>query len=111
VSIEKKQTCNVLFACVSIAGRRSMHSTPTEALEVILMLRPLGIYIEGEVKITDCWRIYSSNLWPFGRFRKAEWPSLLAPGHKIIPIIAFERMFLVLIPRKSTWLSQKTSEI
>jgi hypothetical protein len=28
----------------------SMHSTPTAALKVILMLSPLGIYIEGETR-------------------------------------------------------------
>jgi hypothetical protein len=36
------------LACVSITG--SMHSTPTAALEVILMLPLLGIYSEGEAR-------------------------------------------------------------
>jgi hypothetical protein len=40
-----------------------------------------------------------------------EWPSLLAPGDKIFPIISFGRRFLVELPPKSSWLSQKTSEI
>jgi hypothetical protein len=33
-----------------------------------------------------------------------EWPSLLAPGNKIVPIIAFRRGFLVELPPRSSWL-------
>jgi hypothetical protein len=40
-----------------------------------------------------------------------ERPSLLAPGDKIVPIIAFGRRFLVEIRPRSFWLSQETSEI
>jgi hypothetical protein len=40
-----------------------------------------------------------------------EWPSLLAPGDKIVPIIAFGRRFLIELLPKSSWLSQETSEI
>jgi hypothetical protein len=40
-----------------------------------------------------------------------EWPSLMAPGDKIVPIIAFVRRFLVELPPRSSWLSQETSEI
>jgi hypothetical protein len=35
----------------------------------------------------------------------------LAPGDKIVPIIAFERGFLVELPPRSSWLSQETVEI
>jgi hypothetical protein len=40
-----------------------------------------------------------------------EWPSLLAPADKIVPIIAFERRFKVELPPKSFWLCQQTLEI
>jgi hypothetical protein len=40
-----------------------------------------------------------------------EWPPLLAPGDKIVPIIAFEIRFLIELPPRSSWLSQETSEI
>jgi hypothetical protein len=43
VSIEKQHTCNALLVY-------AMHFTPTALLEVILMLPPLGIYIEGETR-------------------------------------------------------------
>jgi hypothetical protein len=40
-----------------------------------------------------------------------EWQSLLAPGDKIVPIIAFGRGFLVELPPRSSRLSQETSKI
>jgi hypothetical protein len=71
-----------------------MHSTPTAALEVILMLPPLGIYIEGEARQAT-YRLNCSGEFTRARFRHSEvfekmtneWPSLLAPGDKIVPII------------------------
>jgi hypothetical protein len=39
-----------------------------------------------------------------------EWPSLLAPGDKTVPIIVFGRRFLVELLPRSSWISQKTSE-
>jgi hypothetical protein len=71
-----------------------MHFTPTAVLEVILMLPPLGIYIDGEARHVNY------------RFS-----SLLAPGNKIVPIIAFGRRFLVELPSRSSWLVQEKSEI
>jgi hypothetical protein len=40
-----------------------------------------------------------------------EWPSLLTPKDKIVPIIAFGRRFLVEPPPRSSGQSQETSEI
>jgi hypothetical protein len=95
-----------------------MHYTPTAALEVILMLPPLGIYIEGEARQAT-YRLNCSGEFTRARFGHSgvfekmtdEWPSLLAPGDKIVPIIAFGRGFLVELPPRSSWLSQETSEI
>jgi hypothetical protein len=100
--------------CESITG--SMHSTPTAALEVILMLPPLGIYIEGEARQAT-YRLNCFEEFTRARFDHSEvfenmtdeWPSLLAPGDKIVPIIAFGRGFLVELPPRSSWLSQETS--
>jgi hypothetical protein len=59
------------LASVSITG--SMHSTPIAALEVILILPPLGIYIEGEARQAT-YRLNCSGEFtrtrPFGGFRK-----------------------------------------
>jgi ribonuclease HI len=40
-----------------------------------------------------------------------EWPFFLAPGDKIVPIIAFRRRFLDEFLPRSSWLTQETSEI
>jgi hypothetical protein len=104
------------LACISITG--SMHSTPPAALEVILMLPPLGIYIEEEARQAT-YRLNCSGEFTRARFGHLEvfekiineWSSLLAPGGKIVPIIAFGRRFLVELPPRSSWLSQETSEI
>jgi hypothetical protein len=40
-----------------------------------------------------------------------EWPSLMATGDKIVPIIAFGGRFIVELPPRCTWLTQETSEI
>jgi hypothetical protein len=95
------------LACVNIKG--SMHSTPTGALKVILKLPPRGIYIEGEARQAT-YRLNCSEKFTRARFGHSEvfekmaneWPSLLAPGDKIDPIIVFGRRFLVeLLPRSS----------
>jgi hypothetical protein len=101
-----------------ISITRSMYSTPTAAREVILMLPPLAIYIEGEARHAT-YRLNCSGEFTRARFGHSdvfekmsnEWPSLLAPGEKIVPIIAFGRGFLVELPPRSSWLSQETSEI
>jgi hypothetical protein len=45
INVNRKTAHLQRLACVSTTG--SMPSTPTAALEVILMLPPLDIYIEG----------------------------------------------------------------
>jgi hypothetical protein len=78
----------------------------------------VGIYIEGEVKQVT-YRLNCSGEFTRARFGHLEvfekmtdeWPSLLAPGDKIVPIIAFGRNFLVELPSRSSWLSQETSDI
>jgi hypothetical protein len=95
-----------------------MHSTPTAALEVILMLPPLCIYIEEESGQAT-YRLNCSGEFTRARFDHSEvfekmtneWPSHLAPEDKIVRIIAFGRRFLVELPPRSSWLSQEQSEI
>jgi hypothetical protein len=82
------------------------------------MLPPLGIYIEGEARQVT-YRLNCSGEFTRARFGHSEvfpkmtdeWPSFLAPGDKIVHIIAFGRWFLVELPSRSTWLSQETSEM
>jgi hypothetical protein len=90
-----------------------MHSTPTTALEVILMLS-----FEGEARQAT-YRLNCSGKFTRARFGHSEvfekmtneWPSLLVLGDKIVPIFAFGRRFLVELPPRSSWLSQEMSEI
>jgi hypothetical protein len=104
------------LACLSIIG--SMHSTSNAALEVILMLPPLSMYIEGEARQAT-YRLNCFEEFTRARFGNSEvfekmtdeWPSLLVPGDKLVPFIAFGRRFLVALPPRSSWLSQETSEI
>jgi hypothetical protein len=104
ISLNRKTAHLQRLACISITG--SMHSTPTAALQVILMLPPLGIYIEGKARQATIF----GHLEVFEKITN-EGPSLLTPGHKIIPIISFGRRFLVELPLRSSWLSQETLEI
>jgi hypothetical protein len=90
-----------------------MHSTPTAALEVILKLPPLGIYIEGG-DLQNCSGEFTRAIFGHSEVLEKitdEWSSLLAPGVKIVPIIAFGRRFSVELPPKSSWLSQETLKI
>jgi hypothetical protein len=100
ISVNRKTAHLQRLACVSITG--SMHLTSTAALEVILMVPPLGIYIEGEVRQAN-YRLNCSGEFTRARFGHSEvfekmtneWPSILAPGNKIVTFIAFGRGFLV----------------
>jgi hypothetical protein len=60
ISVNRKTAHLQRRACGSITG--SMHSTPTAALEDILMLSRLGIYIEGEARQATCSLICSGEV-------------------------------------------------
>jgi hypothetical protein len=85
------------------------------ALEVILMLPSLGIYIEGTARQAT-YRLNCSGKFWIGQsmvYDKMpdEWPSFQAPGDKIVPIITFCRGFRVQLAPKSSWLIRETSKI
>jgi hypothetical protein len=77
------------------------------------MLPPLGIYMKREARQAT-YRLNCSGEFTRARFGHSEvfdkltneWSSLLAPGDKIIPNIAFGRGFFVELPPRSSWLSQ-----
>jgi hypothetical protein len=68
-------------------------------------VEPLGICIEGEARQAT-YRLNCSGEFTRARFGHSEvfekmtneWPSLLASGDKIVPIIAFGRRFLAKFP-------------
>jgi hypothetical protein len=100
ISVNRKTAHLQRLVCVSITG--NIDSTPTTALEDILMLPPIGIYIAREAR-QETYRLHFSGEFTRARFGHSEvfekmineWPPLLASRDKIVPIIAFERRFLV----------------
>jgi hypothetical protein len=97
------------LTCICVTG--SMRSTPTSALEVLLMLPPLSIFIEKES------RHAAYRLKCTGKFNRAkvghseiltrmteEDPLLLAPSDKIEPTNVFGRKFSVGFPSRTDWL-------
>jgi hypothetical protein len=66
ISVKRKTAQLQRLACVNITG--SMHSTSTVALEVILMLPPLDIYIEGLARQAT-YRLICSGEFTRARFR------------------------------------------
>jgi hypothetical protein len=98
ISVNRKTAHQQRLACVSITG--SMYSTPTAALKVILILPPLGIYIEGEARQAT-YRLNCSGEFTRARFGHSEvfekitdeWPSLLAPGDKTFLLLLLEGGF------------------
>jgi hypothetical protein len=100
------------LACRCMTG--SMRSTPISALEALLMLPPLNIFIEKEA------RQAAYRLKCIGRLNEAkvghsvilnriteENPLLLAPSDKIEPVNVFGRKFSVEFPPRTDWLGQK----
>jgi hypothetical protein len=80
-----------------------MHSTPTAALEVILML--VFILLRQAIYRMNCsGELTRARLGHSEVFEKMtnEWPSLLAPRDTIVPIIAFGKRFLVEVPPRSS---------
>jgi hypothetical protein len=82
------------------------------------MLPPLGIYIEEEARQAN----YTLNC--FGEFTRArfghsevfekmtdEWPSALAPGDKLVLIIAFGRRIIVEFPPRTSEILQSDGVI
>jgi hypothetical protein len=98
ISVNRKTTHLQRLACVSITG--SMHSTPTAALEVILMLPPHGIYIEEEAKQAT-YRLNCSGELNRARFDHSkvfekmtdEWPFFWPQGTNFFLLLLLERGF------------------
>jgi hypothetical protein len=104
VSIEKHHTCTALLVCIT----GSIHSTPIAALELILMLSPLDIYIEGEIR-QGTYRLSCCGELTRARFEHSEVFEKMTDERP--SFLAFERRFMFELPPRSYWLSQETSEI
>jgi ribonuclease HI len=100
------------LACICITG--SMRSTPTSALEVLLLLPPLNIFIEREARQT-IYRLKCSGRLGYATIGHSEiieemideFPFLLARTDKIIPTDVFDRKFSVEFPARNDWYDQE----
>jgi hypothetical protein len=69
--INKCQSKKNTPATPCLCKHNKEHSTPTAAVEVILMLSPLGFYIEGEARQTT-YRLKCSGEFTRARFGHSE---------------------------------------
>ena len=113
LSVNRKIGSLQRLACMCVTG--SMRSTPTSALEALLMLPPLSIFIEKESRqaayrlkcIGKLNRVTVGHSEIFSKVAD-EIPSTLALSDKIEPINVFDRRFTVEFPSRTDWFDQKS---
>ena len=116
---EKAQQSNVIrkighlqrLACICITG--SMRSTPTAALETLLMLMPLNIFIEKEARqvmyrLKCSGRLKNSRIGHSLVYDKMikESPIIAAKTDSITQTNVFDRRFTVKFPPRELWMNQ-----
>jgi len=89
-----------------------MTSTPTAALEVLLSLPPLDLYINQEAELI-VYRLYKGENWvaqdrSFGHARilldlKRKFREVEMPEDKVQTTFCFERKFETILPSRSEW--------
>lgn len=96
------------MALVGITG--VMNSTPTKALETLLSISPIDLYIEQEATITairlrnvQCWYDSAYGHAAILTQKSDDIPELLMHTDKSIPMYYFEKNFNVLIPQRTEW--------
>lgn len=111
-SIQKQLNRVQRLACVMVTG--AMKNTPTAALEVLLNLPPLHIFLMGEA-MAACYRMIHANQWSpradnvghaMIRSRMDSMPILRFRSDYIIPHTSFEKGFRVSIPERDKWANQ-----
>jgi len=98
------------LACLSITG--VMTSTPTAALEVLLSLPPLDLFVRQEAEMIS-YRLYKGGNWiaqdrNFGHASvlarlKEEFSEVEMPEDSMQATFCFERNFKTCLPRRSEW--------
>ena len=97
------------LACLSVTG--AMRTTPTAAMEVLLNLPPLHIYVEGEARVGR-YRLQCGGMWDssscdyghqkFGRDMILD--TILEMGtDKMIPTLCFNKPVTVSITERGEW--------
>jgi len=102
------------LACLAIAG--SIRTTPTAAMEILLGLPPLDLYIKN-VAMTSCYRLKTFGHWVQGSVPKGhmqittamarEAPTTMMKSDKMVLTYSFDHCFKVSIPNKKAWLNSE----
>jgi ribonuclease HI len=113
-SVEKKLTKVQRLACLSVTG--VMTSTPTAALEVLLSLSPIGLFVEEQARLTVA-RLYRNGHWEatgrsmghagilddlVGEFREIKMPS-----DHMETVFCFDRNFKTVVPTRAEWVESR----
>ncbi len=84
-----------------------MNSTPTRALETLLSILPIELFIEQEAVVTatrlknvGCWKETAHGHATILNSKCAAIPELMMPSDKSVPLYRFEKNFNVHIPRR-----------
>jgi ribonuclease HI len=111
--VQKKINQIQRLACLSITG--VMTSTPTAALEILLSLPPLDLFLKQEAELT-VYRLYKGGNWiaqerDFGHARilaelKSKFREVEMPDDQISATFCFERNFETRQPTRSDWESR-----
>jgi hypothetical protein len=88
------------MACLGITG--DMRSTPTSALEVMLMVPPLHLFIKQEVKQAANRLLGNGHSEVLIKMTE-EMPLLLAPRDKFVTLNIFDKKFSVDFPIREDW--------
>lgn len=110
-SLEKFQR----MICIGISG--AMRTTPTAAMEVILSMLPLHIFLEQTAMIT-AYRLICTEQWCTNSYTNShayiqqrmllKGADLAMPSDKLVKTAIFQRNFKVIIPNREEWLVHYT---
>ena len=106
------------LACLSITG--AITSTPTAALEVLLSLPPLDLFVKQEAELI-VYRMYKSGCWiaqnrSFGHARilsdlKRSFSEVEMPEDSMQATFCFERNFETRVPNRSDWEDKTQADV
>ena len=108
-TVEKQLEHVQRLACLYITG--AMRTTPTIALQMIIGLTPLDVYIKQEAMLS-CFRLQVNSQWVSNACSHTSIKNTLKHvvpiSHKqcdrIIPRYMFDRNYVVEIPNRSDWI-------
>ena len=98
------------LACLAITG--AMSSTPTAALEIMLSLTPMSLYVKQEAELIVT-RLFTAGHWLAGNRKvghakilcdlKKRHKELSMPQDRLLAVYEFERKFDSRIPSRDEW--------